>query len=210
MFEICAKKIGQIQRGLARLQHPDRRVVSLSFFSDDEIAILRKTALAQEFRKAQTEIKHKKKTVFQDFDVCFPAPRTGVFDQLASQLETALYDASQRLVRPPLTVPFRLEDFAIQNYPPGARGIGIHRDGLRYRQIVVIITLDGTSRLFTCNDRAGKGKRRIDDRPGRVVLLSAAGFDGREGDNARPLHGVDQVIDGRLSIGFRAAPERRV
>jgi len=39
------------------------------------------------------------------------------------------------------------------------------------------------------------------------VLLSATGFDGREGEDARPLHGVDLVEDGRLSLGFRAAPE---
>ncbi len=90
--------------------------------------------------------------------------------------------------------------------PVGAKGIGIHRDGARYRHVVVIVTLDGESRLFTCDDRQGGGKRRIDDRPGRIVLLSASGFDGRNGEEARPLHGVDRVLGGRLSLGFRVAP----
>ena len=78
---------------------------------------------------------------------------------------------------------------------------------MKYRQIVVIITLDGASRLFTCADRQGSAKRRIDDRPGRLVLLSADGFAGRSGEDARPLHGVDRVSGGRLSLGFRTAPQ---
>ena len=170
--------------------------------------MLRKTALAQEFRRAQNEIKHKGRAVFQDFDVCFPAPRTGAFDQVATQLETGLFRASVDLPNPPLTEALTLADFAIQHYPVGACGIGIHRDGMRYRQIVVIITLDGASRLFTCADRQGGRKRRIDDRPGRLVLLSADGFAGRSGEDARPLHGVDQVAGGRLSLGFRTSPQK--
>ena len=123
----------------------------------------------------------------------FPAPRTGAFDQVATQLETGLFRASVDLPNPPLSEAFNLADFAIQHYPVGARGIGIHRDGMKYRQIVVIITLEGASRLFTCADRQGRAKRRIDDRPGRLVLLSADGFAGRSGEDARPLHGVDGV-----------------
>ena len=207
MFDLTADRLGRIRRALVRLQLPQTRVVSFDFFSDAEMDALRAEALAQDFRKAQAEINHRGRAVFQDFDVCFPAPRTGSFEALARQLETGLYTASQSLSRPVFASPFELADFAIQNYPRGARGIGIHRDGLRYRHIVVIITLAGVSRLFTCDDRQGRNKRRIDDRPGRIVLLSAEGFDGREGEDARPLHGVDKVEDGRLSIGFRASPE---
>ena len=206
MFELNERRIRQLRHALARLQRPDRRCVSLAFFTADEVALLRQTALAQEFRRAQNEIRHKSKTVFQDFDVCFPAPRTGAFDQVATQLETGLFRASVDLPNPPLSEALNLADFAIQHYPVGARGIGIHRDGMRYRQIVVIITLDGASRLFTCADRQGRAKRRIDDRPGRLVLLSADGFAGRSGEDARPLHGVDRVSGGRLSLGFRTAP----
>lgn len=206
-FELTAERLGRIRRALARLQAPQTRLVSFDFFSDAEIDALRAEALAQDFRKAQAEINHRGRAVFQDFDVCFPAPRVGSLDAVATQLETGLYTASQSLSRPVFAAPFELADFAIQHYPRGARGIGIHRDGLRYRHIVVIITLAGVSRLFACDDRQGRNKRRIDDRPGRVVLLSAAGFDGREGEDARPLHGVDLVEDGRLSLGFRAAPE---
>ena len=103
----------------------------------------------------------------------------------------------------PFSIDFRFDDFAIQRYPPGSRGIGIHRDGLRYQHIVVIATLAGQSRLFVVPSRDGGQRRVIDDRPGRIVLLSAPGFAGRTGEEARAFHGVDRVQGGRLSLGLR-------
>ena len=98
----------------------------------------------------------------------------------------------------------QFDDFSIQRYPAGSRGIGIHRDGKRYKHIVVIITLSGQSRLFATASRNGETRQRINDRPGRLVLLSADGFAGRYDEDSRPLHGVDCVRTGRLSIGFRS------
>ena len=40
------------------------------------------------------------------------------------------------------------------------------------------------------------------DQGGREVR-AAEGFAGRQGEGARPLHGVDRVTGGRLSLGFR-------
>ena len=73
MFELNDGRIRQLRHALARLQRPDQRYVSLAFFTADEVALLRQTALAQDFRRAQNEIRHKGRAVFQDFDVCFPA-----------------------------------------------------------------------------------------------------------------------------------------
>ena len=69
--------------------------------------------------------------------------------------------------------------------------------------IVVIATLAGQSRLFVAPSRDGGKRRVIDDRPGRIVLLSAPGFAGRTGEVARAFHGVDRVQGGRLSLGLR-------
>ena len=79
MFELNDGRIRQLRHALARLQRPDRRCVSLAFFTADEVALLRQTALAQEFRRAQNEIRHKGRAVFQDFDVCFPCPENRSF-----------------------------------------------------------------------------------------------------------------------------------
>ena len=204
MFEISIERHNKLHAALARLAAPSCRWVSLEFFTDAEITALKNFADRQTFRKAQSEIVHRDNRVFQDFDVCFPAPRIGVFDDLAVGLESGLFAAGATLVRNPFITRFQLNDFAIQRYPAGSRGIGVHRDGKRYKHIVVIITLAGQSRLFSTASRTGETRQRIDDRPGRLVLLSADGFAGRYNEDSRPLHGVDCVRSGRLSIGFRS------
>ena len=204
MFAITDTRQKKLRRALVRLAQPSRRWVSLDFFSDAEINVLVDFARAQQFRRAQSEIVHRANRVFQDFDVCFPAPRLGVFDDLAAGLELGLFAAGSELAQNPFTSRFRFDDFAIQRYPAGSRGIGIHRDGKRYKHIVVIITLAGQSRLFSTTSRTGEMRQRINDRPGRLVLLSADGFAGCHDEDARPLHGVDCVRTGRLSIGFRS------
>ena len=204
MFEITGKRQNKLYTALTRLAAPSRRWVSLDFFTDAEITALNYLANAQTFRTAQSEIVHRENRVFQDFDVCFPAPRIGAFDDLATGLESGLFAAGSELAFNPFETRFQFDDFAIQRYPAGSRGIGIHRDGKRYKHIVVIIALAGQSRLFSTASRTGETRQRIDDRPGRLVLLSADGFAGRYDENSRPLHGVDCVRTGRLSIGFRS------
>lgn len=210
IFTQTPARIGAMRRALRRLAEPDVRVTSLAFLGDREMAALRAEAAAQTYRMATPVIEHRGNRVRQDFEVCFPAPRIGAFAQLATLLEASIMAACDTcdLVQPilPTDLSVDLADFAIQRYPAGSAGIGIHRDGKRYRGLVVIVTLDGISRLFTCEDRDGRNKRRIDDRPGRIVLMSAEGFAGRQGESARPLHGVDRVTAGRLSLGFRCAP----
>ena len=205
MFELTERRQQKLQTEIARLAQPARRWVSFDFFTDAEIASLAELAEAQTFRQAQSEITHRENRVFQDFDVCFPAPRIGAFDQLAESLETGLCAAGAALTDIPFAACFRLDDVAIQRSPAASRGIGIHRDGKRYKHIVVIITLAGRSRLFSTATRDGQQRRPIDDRPGRLVLLSADGFAGRYDEDSRPLHGVDQVQGGRLSIGLRSS-----
>ena len=65
------------------------------------------------------------------------------------------------------------------------------------------MNLSGYSELFACKDRGGSGRIVINDRPGRIVLLSAPRFAGRADMAARPLHGVDNIKGGRLSLGLR-------
>ena len=204
MFEITGKRHKKLCTALARLAAPSRRWVSLDFFTEAEITVLHQLAGAQTFRRAQSESVHRENRVFQDFDVCFPAPRIGAFDDLAAGLESGLFAAGAKLAHNPFESRFQFDDFAIQRYPAGSRGIGIHRDGKRYKHIVAIITLAGQSRLFSTATRTGETRQRIDDRPGRLVLLSADRFAGRYDEASRPLHGVDCVRTGRLSIGFRS------
>ncbi|MDC1383400.1 hypothetical protein N8500_07925 [Candidatus Puniceispirillum sp.] len=203
MFQIDRNRSAVFKRALKRLAQPDRRWVSFHLLDIVEITALRELCNRQLFRKASKEVGLEKKSVFQDFEVCFPAPRINAIDSLAKLLEVGLYQAGREIVEEPIKAPFIFNDFAIQKYASGSHGIGIHRDGLRYKHIVVIINLAGKSQLFVSKDREGNERKVINDKPGRIVLLSASRFAGREGDKARPLHGVDHVKGGRLSLGLR-------
>lgn len=203
MFALTESRLNELTKALANLSQDHCLGHSFPFFSEDELAELVDEAKSLPKRRARDRVSHKGVVVFQDFDICFPAPRQRAMDKLCHLLETGLNQASARLDRPVLAKPYYINDLAVQDYPSGSKGIGIHRDGLRYRQLVIIITLAGQSRLCLCQDRDGRGEMVIDDSPGRLVLLSAPDFAGRDGENGRPLHFVDQVSKGRLSIGLR-------
>ena len=175
---------------------------SCLFFNEEEVALMRNEVLALPFRQAHSNVG---KGVYQDFDVCFPAPRISSLDEVASMLEDGLNQVGRVLTSPkPLfDSEIKFTDIAAQHYPAQSRGIGIHKDGLRYRNVVVIITLAGTSSLYVCDDRKGAGRQIIDDKPGRLVMLVAPGFSGLPSSDDRPLHGVDEIKEARLSIGLR-------
>ncbi|MEC8263825.1 MAG: hypothetical protein VX017_11030, partial [Pseudomonadota bacterium] len=133
LFTMSPQRTAAMKGALTRLGAPDRRITSLDFLSASEIASLRNFADIQDYRLATPVIEHKGRRVSQDFEVCFPAPRQGVFDNLASLLENTVAAATAAMKVSPLDVPVELGDFAIQRYPAGSTGIGIHRDGKRYR-----------------------------------------------------------------------------
>jgi len=169
------------------------------FFSREEIAALIKAAHTLPFRKATPVVGNN---VHQDFEICFPAPIEDVFALLAKGLEDLAADFQSRFPGM-FESPVQINDFAAQRYPKLSDGIGIHKDGIKYRNLIFIVTLSGASELYVCANRLGEGRVRIDDTPGRLVILPAPGFSYLLADDLRPLHGVDTVTDGRLSLGFR-------
>ena len=203
MFQFDKKRLSIFVKALTRLAEPDHTWVSFQLLSTEEITSLIAISEIQRFREASREVGSSKNRVFQDFQVCFPAPRIDAIERLAKLLEIGFYQAGKSMSIQPFERCFKFNDFAIQRYAPGSRGIGVHRDGLRYKHIVVIVNLSGYSELFACKDRGGSGRIVINDRPGRIVLLSAPRFAGRADMTARPLHGVDNIRGGRLSLGLR-------
>ncbi len=172
----------------------------LDFFSDEEIAQLRRATERLPFRKASSVAGNN---VVQDFDICFPAPLCGAFKKTATGLESLVEKLSKKLPHL-IDGPFQINDFAVQKYAAMSKGIGIHKDSATYRHFVFIITLSGSSDLFICTDRQGNKRQVIDDRPGRLVILPAPGFFYLTEPDKRPLHGVDNITQGRLSLGFRS------
>ena len=107
----------------SRLAQPGRQWVSFNFLTKDEVACLTKLAERQSFRSARPEISYKSNRVFQDFDICFPAPRIDAFDQFAHCLEKGLFQAGQMMTPSPFSTDFWFDDFAIQRYPPDHVGL---------------------------------------------------------------------------------------
>lgn len=197
MFELNEQKKENIVNSLATLSMLDRQIISFPYFSNIEISGLIRYCSQISFRKANSITKTG---VIQDFSVCFPAPKIGImkecinhFDMIFSMPEIQHYFSS--------TISFN--DVSAQKYEPGSSGIGIHRDGLRYRDLVLIICLSGCSELFISDNREGVGAQVINDKPGRLVIMSAPGFKYLIDPKSRPLHGVKNIRRGRLSIGLR-------
>ena len=197
MFEADQNRLSNLHASLDELADCEDSFATIAFFSKNEIAAMIAQSETVSFRPATAVVGNN---VHQDMEVCFPAPRIGAYDDCATLLETAIasWPKRKRFISPE----FCLNDFAIQRYKKGSKGIGIHKDGMRYHCLVFIICLSGSSRLFHCQDRQGTNRPVIDDSPGQLVILKAPAFAGFEADN-RALHGVDNITDGRLSIGFR-------
>lgn len=196
-FHLDPERQQQFITAVLSLQHA--AFAHPAFFSEAEISSLKQEALALPFRSARPVVGNG---VHQDFDICFPAPLTGSFAK-AAQLLSACCRAMSYATPGLFEDDVIINDFAVQNYPAGSKGIGIHKDGLRYRNLVFIITLAGQSDLFICSDREGSNRQIIADEPGRLVILPAPGLAFLGDPDNRPLHGVDNVTSGRLSIGFR-------
>ena len=169
-FHLDQSRIGVFAKAVHSLQ--DASFANPLFFAETEIQLLRREASALPFRKAQTLVG---KDVYQDFSICFPAPLKNSFKLVAQMLEEAcktIAKERQGLFESEV----KINDFAVQSYPAHSRGIGIHKDGLRYRNLVFILTLDGQSELFICSDRQGTDRQVVPDKPGRLVILPAPGL----------------------------------
>ena len=199
VFRLSKRRVAALADGLDQLAGSPLAAVSIPFFSPDEIAGLIRYTQTLQYRTARQMVGNG---VHQDFQICLPAPRRAAMDQLATMLEASLLEISTD--RPGLFAgQITFNDLAVQHYLPGSKGIGIHRDGARYRNLVCIVTLAGQSRFLIAGDRQGTHLSVLDDSPGNLVLLAAPGFAGLDDPKKRPLHAVDQVTSGRLSLGLR-------
>mgnify|MGYP001160262100 CR=1 FL=1 len=197
MFEINEQKKQKIESCLAQLSVLDRQIVSTPYFTNIEISSLIKYCSQITFREANSITNTG---VAQEFFVCFPAPKTGAMRKCINHFNVMFALSG---IQHYFSAPMSFNDIAAQPYKKGSNGIGIHRDGLRYRDLVLIICLSGRSELFTADNREGMGAQLIDDTPGRLVMMSGPGFKNLSDPKSRPMHGVRNITEGRLSLGLR-------
>jgi hypothetical protein len=152
------------------------------------------------YRPARPVVGEDARTVRQDFELCTAFEPGSLFRGLAADLERQVAAALARLDPPPLPAPPRFNDLIVQRYPTGSLGITAHRDHIRYRHLVAIVTLAGRARFFLCPDRSGRNAREVPIPPGSLLLMRAPGFAGR-GD--RPFHMLSEVTETRIGLGLR-------
>jgi hypothetical protein len=152
------------------------------------------------YRPATPVIGTGTNAVHQDFELCMAIPERSLLRTFAARLEALLNVALARMEPRLLARPLHFNDAIVQRYPKGPSGITAHRDHLRYRDLVALVTLSGAARICLCDDRAGGNAREIPCPPGHLMLMRAPGFAGRAD---RPFHFLDRVTRPRLSLGLR-------
>lgn len=188
----------EVARSLARLAEED--AAALDLLSPQGCAELTAASAALSYRAAKPVIGEGERRVYQDFEICMPVPDGSPFHACRDAVERLLARALDVLSAPPLAAPPPLNDLVVQRYPAGSRGITAHRDHLRYRDLVAIVTLAGQARFFVSADRAGDSARELPIPPGSLLLMRAPGFAGRED---RPFHFLTDVTEERVCLGLR-------
>lgn len=174
--------------------------VSLPFLPEPRRQILLAAAQALPYRLARPVIGEGEKAVLQDFALCETIPDPSPLRALAAALESLIAAALARLAWPPLAEAPRLNDLIVQRYPAGSAGITPHRDHIRYRGLVAIVTLAGCDPLYVCADRSGRDARAVPMPAGSLLLMRAPPFAGRRD---RPFHFLERVTEDRISLGMR-------
>ncbi len=179
---------------------PNEDALSLPLLDEDACLRLAAAAEVLPFRTARPVIGEGERAVLQDFELCEKIPAGSPFHALAATLERLLAAALARLAEPPLAELPPLNDLILQRYPAGSAGITPHRDHIRYRALVAIVTLAGRDPLFVCADRSGRDAREVPMPAGSLLLMRAPPFAGR---SDRPFHFLKRVTEDRLSLGIR-------
>jgi hypothetical protein len=188
----------EIAAGLKRLQ--SEAAVSLPLLGPADRQALIEQTKHLAYRRATRIIGEGEQAVRQDFELCMTIAAGSPFYDLAGALERQVARALTRLKPPPLATPPRFNDLIVQRYPPGSLGITPHRDHLRYRDLVAIVTLAGRARFFLCADRGGRDPRELPISPGSLLLMRAPGF---AGCRDRPFHMLSEVSETRIALGLR-------
>ncbi|MEX0759252.1 MAG: hypothetical protein WD100_06705 [Tistlia sp.] len=188
-----------LAQALEALARPGRGAVSLPWLDAERLTGLQRSAARLRFRSARPEVGTSERRVRQDFEIAREVPPGGRLAGLARELEGDLAAALGALAEPPIAPPC-FNDLVVQRYAVGSAGISAHRDNLRYRDLVVLLTLSGQARLLVCDDRSGSGAEPVDIAPGRLLLMRAPGFAGLE---ERPFHFLERVAARRYGIGLR-------
>lgn len=183
---------------LSRLS--DEHALAMPYLDEAACAALVNCCAELTFRDARPVLGKPGEEVYQDLELTVDIPGNSPLVVLAKRLESDLQNALDRMEPPPLDYPFVINDFIVQRYLSGRKGITPHRDHVRYRGLVAIIVLGGTGSFWICSDRKGAGRCDIPAPPGSLLLMRAPDF---AGHTDRPFHALSEITETRYSFGMR-------
>jgi len=179
-----------VARGYAQAQLLDRRRCEALHAACDGLPM----------RRARPLVGPEGKQVRQDFALTMQIPEGNPIRDLAAELEALTNAALPALTPNPLPAGIRFNDLIVQRYAAGSQGITPHRDHIRYRGLVALVSLSGRGRFFVADNRAGEGAIELPCVTGGLVLLRAPDL---AGSNERPFHFLTEVTRPRISVGIR-------
>ncbi len=187
---------------LARLRRQD--AVSLDVLTEDGRLSLLRAAERLPYRAATPVIGEGDRKVYQDFSLSVAFEPDDLFHRFAKAFGRLVAQAAHSSSPVPLGAAFCFNDLILQRYPVGAGGITPHRDHIKYRELVALISLSGSGRFILSADRAGADPREVPIPQGSALLMVAPGFAGRRD---RPFHALSDITQERYSLGLRYVKE---
>jgi hypothetical protein len=178
----------------------DEGAASLPLLPPEVLPPLLAEARDLNYRPARPEVGEIGAMVYQDFRLTTDLPPNSVLMKLSRAVERLINRALKTMRTPPFSGDFAVNDFIVQYYPRGCKGMSPHRDHLRYTGVVAIVILGGAGRFMLCEDRSGANAHKVPTRPGDLLLMRAPGFQAR-GD--RPFHAVRDITEDRYILGLR-------
>lgn len=177
-----------------------QQAMSMQMLSGAVLDELAAAAASLSFRRATYQAGKPEARVYQEFDYCGAVPALHPVRILGGWFERRLQGALMAMTEPPIETGIAINDVVCQRYRPGDLGITPHRDHIAYTGLITLVVLGGRGRYFVCDDRDGHGRRELDSRPGRAILMPGPGYAGRRD---RPFHMVGDISRLRYSAGLR-------
>lgn len=188
----------EMARALALLERDE--ALSLPLIDAAATAMLLAACDRLTYRAARPLVGAAGQEVRQDFELSVDIGPDDPIRALAASLTALTTEARALLPADPVPEGLEFNDLIVQRYQGGSAGITPHRDHVRYRGVVVLVTLLGRSELLLCDDRAGSNPRALPMAPGVATLMLAPGYGGA---NRRPFHCIARLGEPRVSLGLR-------
>jgi hypothetical protein len=155
----------------------------------------------EQYPMVQAQYERGPRKVRQDYMSFDAFPAESLFVRVREGLEKELSGQDFRMFLPSNPVePFRFTHQVVHRYESGPIGIGAHRDGTSYINLVALLVLEGSGGLHSCDDENGRNPVLVPNKAGDLILIRGSGFDGYMHE---PYHLVKGITETRIVLAFR-------